>query len=66
MTRSLYFIGGLFAMALILLAHKLAPVPELRAGTAAAGRPSEALTTTVHEPATAIDDLAAWPAAASR
>jgi hypothetical protein len=64
MTRSLYFLGGLFAMALVLFAQMLQPAPTQRAGATATERPSG--TTPVHDPATAIDDLAAWPAAASR
>lgn len=64
MTRSLYFLGGLFAMALVLFAQMLQPAPTQRAGAVAADRPSA--TAPAHDPATAIDDLAAWPAAASR
>ena len=67
MTRSLYFLGGLFAMALVLFAQMLQPASTQRAGAGvAAQEPPIAAAATVHDPATAIDDLAAWPAAASR
>lgn len=67
MTRSLYFLGGLFAMALVLFAQMLQPPSTPRVGAVAASPdPSLAATAAVHDPATAIDDLAAWPAAASR
>jgi len=66
MNRSLYFLGGLFAMALVLFAQMLQPAPTQRAGVPAADRTLDANAATVHDPATAIDDLAAWPAAANR
>jgi hypothetical protein len=73
MIRSLYFVGGLLAMALILFAHNfdlgpLGPLgPSRHAGAPAQGRGAAPLTASAPDPvATAIDDLAAWPAVAGR
>lgn len=65
MTRSLYFLGGVFAMTLVLFAQILEPRPTKSATTAAAV-PSDRDSAPVHDPATAIENLAAWPAEASR
>jgi hypothetical protein len=65
MTRSLYFLGAVFAMTLVLFGQILEPTPAQPAAAAAAAsaRPDPA---PVHDPATAIDNLAAWPAEAGR
>ncbi len=67
MTRSLYFIGALAALALVFVAQSVVPVPSPHADAAAqaevalAGAPTAADATSI-----AIDNLAAWPAAAGR
>jgi hypothetical protein len=66
MTRSLYTIGGLFVLAFILFAQAFNTTPiRLERGPALSGLPVPAAPA-VADPATAIEDLAAWPAAAER
>ena len=61
MSRSLYYVGGLAAMLLVVFA---ATVTGPRSGVADA---PQAATAAAADPAVAaIDELAAWPAAASR
>lgn len=61
MSRSLYFVGGLAAMLLVVFAATVTvPQPQTSRATTAAAAPAT-------DPASgAIDDLAAWPAAAGR
>jgi hypothetical protein len=61
MSRSLYYVGGLVAMLLVVLAQPVI--------TTAATAPAAARAAAPHVGAadpSAIDDLAAWPAAAGR
>ena len=66
MTRSLYFIGGLVALSLVFVAQSVVLVPAPRSGAAAQAKSAPAAAPTApHDAASvAIDDLAAWPAAA--
>jgi len=63
MTRSLYFVGGLFAMALIVFAHNV-DLSLLR--TPATASRAGAVVPATDPVATAVDDLAGWPMAAGR
>jgi len=66
MIRSLYTLGGLFALTLILFAQAVNTTtirPE-RAPTQSGSLVSAA--PALADPATAIEDLAAWPVAAGR
>jgi hypothetical protein len=63
MTRSLYFVGGLFAMALIVFAHGIDFSPRRTPGVAAQ---ASAAVPAADPVATAVDDLASWPVAAGR
>ena len=66
MIRSLYTLGGLFALTLILFAQTVNTTtirPErapVQSGSVVPAAPA------VADPATAIEDLAAWPVAAGR
>ena len=65
MIRSLYALGGLCALALILFAQTVNTTPiRLERATAPSG--SSVPTPAVADPATAIEDLATWPMAAGR
>ena len=63
MTRALYFLGGLVAMAMIQFALTI-DLLSLPHAAPAAGVVAEAVAPDAS--AKAIDDLAAWPQAASR
>ncbi len=67
MTRSLYFIGGLVALTLVFVAQSvvLLPAPGSSAATQVDTAPVVA-STAPNAVSVAIDDLAAWPAAAGR
>jgi hypothetical protein len=66
MTRSLYALGGLFVLALILFAQAVNTTPiRLERAPAPSGSAVPAAPA-VADPATAIEDLAAWPMAAGR
>jgi hypothetical protein len=64
MTRAFYFLGGLIAMALIVLASLPLAAPSLLGGSAQPR--ASAAATLPAEPSSALDDLAAWPIAAGR
>lgn len=67
MTRSFYFVGGLVALTLIFVAQFVVLVPAPRSGAAAQdARAPTAAPTATDATTVAIDDLAAWPAAAGR
>jgi hypothetical protein len=63
MSRSLYFVGGLAAMLLVVFTQYFVSAPppaaEVTAGVAADSSARDSATV-------AFDDLAAWPAAAGR
>jgi hypothetical protein len=67
MTRAFYFVCGLLALTLVLASKSVVPVQAPGSGAAALAEaaqtaaPAESDATLV-----AIDDLAAWPAAAGR
>jgi hypothetical protein len=61
MTRALYFLGGLFAMTMILIASARIAAPTRLAPPAEP--PAAASPALVSD---ALDDLAAWPVAAGR
>jgi hypothetical protein len=61
MSRSLYYVGGLAAMLFVVFAAYVGG-PQAPQATAAASH----ATATADPAAVAIDDLAAWPAAAGR
>jgi hypothetical protein len=71
MTRAFYFVCGLLALMLILVSQSVVPVPA-RPGSSAAVPAETAQTAQTAAPtesdatSVAIDDLAAWPAAARR
>lgn len=66
MTRSLYALGGLFVLALILFAQTVNTTPiRLERAPVSSGSAAPA-PSAVADPATAIEDLAAWPMAAGR
>jgi hypothetical protein len=66
MIRTLYAIGGLFVLVFILFAQGANTTPiALESGQAPSGLPAPAAPA-VADAATAIEDLAAWPAAAER
>jgi hypothetical protein len=66
MIRSLYAIGGLFVLAFVLIAQAVNTTPiRLERGPAPSGLPVPEAPA-IADPATAIEDLAAWPAAAER
>ena len=66
MIRSLYALGGLFVLALILFAQAVNTTPiRLERAPAPSGSAVPAAPA-VADPATAIEDLAAWPVAAGR
>ena len=65
MIRSLYALGGLFVLALILFAQAVNTTP-IRLERSAAPSGSSVPGAAVADPATAIEDLAAWPMAAGR
>jgi hypothetical protein len=66
MIRSLYALGGLFVLALILFAQAVNTIPiRLERASAPSGSAVSAAPTDA-DPATAIEDLAAWPVAAGR
>jgi hypothetical protein len=61
MSRSLYFVGGLAAMLLIVLAARVTAVPPAIPDHAA--RTSAAPSAPGDAVAAAVDDLGAWPGA---
>ena len=66
MIRSLYALGGLCVLALILFAQTVNTTPiRLERAPAPSGSAVPAAPA-VADPATAIEDLAAWPVAAGR
>jgi len=66
MTRSLYFVGGLLAMALIVFASGIDLSPARRQGVAAAPNAAAPAPVASDPVAKAVDDLAAWPIGATR
>jgi hypothetical protein len=64
MTRSLYALGGLFVLALILFAQTINMTPIRLQDSPAPSGSSAPAAPAVADPATAIEDLAAWPMAA--
>ncbi|MCW5634186.1 MAG: hypothetical protein KIT17_12695 [Rubrivivax sp.] len=67
MTRSLYFVGGLLAMALIVFAQGIELSPTRQPDVATPARAAAPAAPTASDPAaTALDDLAGWPIAAGR
>jgi hypothetical protein len=67
MTRDFYFVAGLVALTLILVAQSVVLVPAHDAGPAADAEAVPAVVTGASDvTVVAIDDLAAWPAASGR
>jgi hypothetical protein len=64
MARSIYFLGGLFAMALVMMATVDLAWPWRSAPPTRGAAPPAAVS--VDPAVAAIDDLAAWPAGAGR
>jgi hypothetical protein len=65
MTRSLYALGGVFVLALILFAQTVNTTP-IRLERSSAPSESSVPAPAVADAASAIEDLAAWPMAAGR
>ena len=66
MTRSHYALGGLFALALILFSQTVSTTTIRLERSPATSGSSAPAAPVVADPATAIEDLAAWPVAAGR
>jgi hypothetical protein len=67
MTRDFYFVAGLVALTLILVAQSVVLAPARDAGPAAHAEAVPAVVTGASDvTVVAIDDLAAWPAAGGR
>lgn len=64
MTRALYFFGGVVTMALIPLAQSVDLVRPWHAASIEVPAAASAQASTADPVATAVEDLAAWPAAA--
>jgi hypothetical protein len=66
MTRVFYFVGGLIALTLVFVAQSVVQAPAADTGSAAHAETAHAVApTTPDVTGVAIDDLAAWPAAAA-
>lgn len=66
MTRTFYALGGLAAMALIVFTQTFVLTPDRLVPAASPPRGEAATPPLPQEPGGAIDDLAAWPIAATR
>lgn len=66
MTRVFYFVGGLIALTLILVAQSVVQAPAADTGPSQAEAAPAAVPAAADATVVAIDDLAAWPAAAGR